>query len=168
MLKKIFIGLAVFFILTLAGIYFLTRPSVLAKIVQSAVNTRAANLKLTEFTFKSSRISSNGFVTIKDIRFAAILAEEKQKCRGEIPYLYLDNVKSFLSQKKITVSFSEAHLKADNMEFKRIALKAPLTFLGGKWRITDGNVSENKILDQKKTKHITFVYFTSINLINRI
>ena len=141
MFKKIFIGLAILLILTPAGIYFLTRPSVLAKIVQLRVNASAGDLKLTELNFENIQFSQNGLVRIQGVSFTALLPLQKEKWRGGIPVVYLDNLKSFLGRKKITVSFPEAHLKANTAQLPRISFKAPLTFSGRKWRITDGNVS---------------------------
>lgn len=152
MLKKVIIFVFVLLCLAAAGIYVITRPWFVAKAVQSVVNARVKDLQLRDLSFGKIGVNSNGLVTIKDARFALfdislnggisnrLLPQENQEWQGQIPVVYLDNLRSLLKSGKIIVSIERLDAVTDGVRLKRIFSQMTVILTGPKWHIPQGNV----------------------------
>ena len=152
MFKKVLIFVFVLPCLAVAGIYVVTRPWFVAKVIKSAVNARVKDFQLDDLGFGKIHIDGNGLVTIKDARFALfdislnggisnrLLPQGNQEWQGQIPVVYLDNLRSLVKSGKIIVSIERLDAAADEVRLKGVSFKITFTFTGPKWHIPFGNV----------------------------
>ena len=153
MLKKVLILVFVLLCLAVTGVYVITRPWFVAKAVKSAVNARVKDFQLRDLSFGKIDVNSNGLVTIKDARFALRLLPQaerlpaggNQEWRGQIPVVYLDNLRSFVKSKKIIVSVERLDAAIDEVRIKGVSSKIILTFTGSQWHITKGSVNGDSL-----------------------
>ncbi|MBI5023399.1 MAG: hypothetical protein HZC18_00140 [Candidatus Omnitrophica bacterium] len=140
MLKKVLIFVFVLLCLAVAGIYVVTRPWFVAQAIKSAVNARVKDFQLDDLGFGKIHIDGNGLVTIKDTRFALrLLSQGNQEWQGQIPVVYLDNLRSLVKSGKIIVSIERLDAAADGVQLKGISSQMTVTWTGPKWHISEGS-----------------------------
>lgn len=141
MFKKVLIFVFVLLCLAAAGIYVITRPWFVAKVIKSAVNAQVKDFQLDDLSFGKIHIDGNGLVTIKDARFALrLLPQGNQEWQGQIPVVYLDNLRSLVKSGKIIVSIERSDAAADGVQLKGISSQMTVTWTGPKWHIPFENV----------------------------
>lgn len=140
MLKKVIIFVFVLLCLAVAGIYVVTRPWCVAKVIKSAVNAQVKDFQLDDLGFGKIYIDGNGSVTIKDARFALrLLPHGNQEWQGQVPVVYLDNLRSLVKSGKIIVSIERLDAATDGARLKGISSQMTVTLTGPKWHIPEGS-----------------------------
>lgn len=140
MLKKVLIFVFILLCLAVAGIYVVTRPWFVAQAIKSAVNAQVKDFQLDDLSFGKIHIDDNWLVTIKDARFALrLLPHGNQEWQGQIPVVYLDNLRSLVKSWKIIVSIERLDAVTDGVQLKGISSQMTVILTGPKWHIFEGS-----------------------------
>ncbi len=159
--RKLIIAFFVLLCLAAAGIYVLTRPWCVARIVKSVVNAQVKDFKLHELKFKKIGLDANGLVTVKDLRFMFTPAHrEKQQWQGQIAALYLDNLRSLAKTKKINVSVEQADVASQEVRLKGVFSRMTIVLTGSKWNISSANLRGNSLAAPGVTLNSLKAYFS--------
>ncbi len=139
--RKFIIFLLALLCLTAAGIYVVTRPWCVANIVKSAVNALGNDFQLRDLSFKKFTIDPAGSVVIKDVRFSFVFTRQKgQEWHGQIPAVYLDNLRSLAKSSKIIVSVERADVATREVRLKNVSLEMTLLLIGAKWNVSSASM----------------------------
>ncbi len=140
MLKKVLIFVFVLLCLAVAGIYVVTRPWFVARAVRSLVNAQVKEFQLRDLSFGKIHVDGNGLVTISDTRFTLQLpSPDGQKWQGQVPVVYLDNLRSLAKSETILVSVERLDAATDGAQLKGISSQMTVTLANSKWHIPKGS-----------------------------